>query len=192
MKTKRIGMGLLIAGFVPLVFALALRWAEAGRERLFCVGTVFSSMLEGVVLIPCWILLWIAALLVFWMPRLNRVWSRVLLGIAAGLLALSVLCTALFAFAFRADIQSEEILSPDGNHTLVIHQRSFLISETVSVYERENLFFVHPLYTRDTPALRRLPKGFYDILWLDSGVWIVYDGNSYWYPYEPDAEGMES
>ena len=65
--------------------------------------------------------------------------------------------------------------SPDGAHTIVVHERSVLLAGSVSVYERVHPLVVHPRASETTDdGYKPIEAGDYAVTWHAGSVTVSF------------------
>ena len=101
--------------------------------------------------------------------------DRVFLGLTVFGLAVLLLLSNLFCLFWDNGDCNHSFTSPDGAHTIVVHERSVLLAGSVSVYER-----VHPLVVRlwaseiTDDGYKPIEAGDYAVTWHTDSVTVSF------------------
>lgn len=121
------------------LLAAAVKLIEEKTKYNFLIGTLSGDGLISVLLICAAACLAVSAITAFASKREKHIVINTVIRII--LIAVTVYYTLILSL-FTTDTEYYKFTSPDGKHSVIAEEWSFLLGGGVNFYERENVFFV--------------------------------------------------
>ncbi|MBQ9850937.1 MAG: hypothetical protein IJO36_09585 [Clostridia bacterium] len=165
-----------IIAAIPIAVALILILIYEISGNEFLVGSVNDSLLYIVLLSTSAVFYLISAIIaLFNKGEKNRISSFI-----PKISRFVIVCICIFNWSYDyEDKKYYEFTSPDGNHTVVAEEWSYLLGGGVRFYERKNPFFVsHKDLLITDDGYRAISSGDYTIEWTDNSMlFTAQNGN---------------
>lgn len=134
-------------------------------------GPVFQCLFNDLALISGTLL----AVLHYRLSSGHKLSDRFFLGLTVLGLAVLLLLSNVFCLFWDNGDCNHSFTSPDGAHTIVVHERSVLLAGSVSVYERVHPLVVHLRASETTDdGYKPIEAGDYAVTWHADSVTVSF------------------
>lgn len=173
---KKLNIIFEVIAAIPITVALILILIYELSGNEFLVGSVNDSLLYIILLSTSAAFCLISAITTV----LNKEKNNRISSFISKFLRVVIVCVFIFNWSYDYEDKNYfEFTSPDGNHTVVAEEWTYLLSGGVSFYERENKIFVKhkEIFTTDD-GYRAISSGDYTIEWTDNSMlFTAQNGN---------------
>ncbi len=177
MKKVKIIFGILSA--ILVLLALAVFLTEKYSDFSFLLGTVNGDVLTVGFAVCAAVSLLISAITAI----ILKTEKRIVLNSVIRILSICVIgCFAFVSSSVSKDCEYYEFFSPDGAHTVVAEEWSYLLGGGVVFYERINPLFVtyREDFTTDD-GYRAISSGDYSVEWEENVMSITLQNGNRFY-----------
>ncbi len=175
MKKIKTVFGILSAFFILL--ALTVFITESCSDYRFLIGSIDGDILNVVFSVCAAVCLLVSAITAI----LSKTEKRIILNSVIRFLCICVICSfALVLSSVSKDCEYYKFISPDGAHTVIAEEWSYLLGGGVVFYERVNPLLVTYRENFSTDdGFRAISSGDYSVEWNENAMSItLQNGNN--------------